>query len=103
MNASKHRSGDTAQAAWLLSYGAFDIATVRVPDGYRAIARCLERYLIDAHLARDGFLPPLNSTRVTVEREMKYTGRVDRRLLAPLVAELDQIAGQAGRGPTNRR
>lgn len=98
----KHKSRLTTRAAWLVSYGAFDIATVRVPRGYNAVARCLERYLVDAHLWAEGVLPPLNSARVVLSKELQATGRIDRRLLLPLVAELDDIALSLGHQSSQR-
>ncbi|NWG74701.1 MAG: hypothetical protein HXY24_08860, partial [Rubrivivax sp.] len=46
----RHRTDATARAAWLVSYGAFDIAVIATPPSHSVLARLLERYLIEAHL-----------------------------------------------------
>lgn len=42
------KTKEREQATELVSYGAFDVAAVRVPDGYHVVARCIERYLVNA-------------------------------------------------------
>lgn len=88
----RHRSVDTARAAWLVSYGAFDIAAIAMPRHYSVVARVLERHLVDAHLWHARQLPPLNSTRVVIDRELRARGRVSRALLERMVSELDDLA-----------
>jgi hypothetical protein len=89
--ANRHRSHLAEKAVGLLSYGAFDVAAVKLPRGYTVVARCLERYLVDAHLRRTSDLPPLNSWRVNVDLRGN-TGSLDAQALLALVAALDKLA-----------
>ena len=53
------------RAAELVASGAFDIATVRLPFEWSALARCLERFSAEHVHASMGWFPPLNYARVT--------------------------------------
>lgn len=54
-------------AVRLIQEGAFDIAMVRVPPEYRAVARCIEHFVLEFVRADSGELPPLNSIPVKNE------------------------------------
>lgn len=90
------RTQSRVQAAQLVAYGAFDVATVRVAPGHAAVARCIERFLVDAVARRCGEMPPLNDVRVTLDRDLHRGGRIDGAMLRFLSSELDTLVDGIG-------
>lgn len=62
--------GSRQLAAELVSSGAFDIATVRVPSQWSIVARCLERYATELIRAETGWFPPLNDSAVVLDKRV---------------------------------
>lgn len=83
--------GSRLLAAELVATGAFDVATVRLPEQWSVVARCLERFSAEYVRAAMGWFPPLNDARVTFDPRLN-SGVVTRASAEHLFHTLDRLA-----------